>query len=178
MLSTATVETLVAEVRVLMVGSRQVTLSVARQLDWCRHLADMEPFGRVNLDERFVVIGRHRLTGALVLAQYDPHFPRVVWIEASDLTGKLTVCRAVLARHAVGSIMLHYNGHELQVARDALQPCDDATHTGWTDADQCPHWRTNDQDANIDAEIDRHAEAMHLHRSMAALPLIVLAGLR
>lgn len=49
---TATVETLTAEVRVLMVGSRQVTLSVYRQLDeftvfdddWCM----FRPFGRVS----------------------------------------------------------------------------------------------------------------------------------
>jgi hypothetical protein len=44
----ATVEVLTAEVRVLMVGSRQVTLSVARQLDWAvpEHI---EPFGRVRI---------------------------------------------------------------------------------------------------------------------------------
>jgi hypothetical protein len=43
---TATVETLTAEVRVLMVGKRQVTLSVYRQLDKVP-FADTEPFGRV-----------------------------------------------------------------------------------------------------------------------------------
>jgi hypothetical protein len=42
----ATVEVLAAEVRVLMVGSRQVTLSVYRQLDEV-HIATIEPFGRV-----------------------------------------------------------------------------------------------------------------------------------
>jgi hypothetical protein len=43
---TATVEALTAEVRVLMVGSRQITLSVVRQLD--RVAPDLiEPFGRV-----------------------------------------------------------------------------------------------------------------------------------
>jgi hypothetical protein len=44
--STATIETLTAEVRVLMVGKRQVTLSVAKQLDsvdpW-----DIRPWGRI-----------------------------------------------------------------------------------------------------------------------------------
>lgn len=50
--NTANVETLTAEVRVLMVGSRQVTLSVARQLDYYELLYDDEvleftPFGRV-----------------------------------------------------------------------------------------------------------------------------------
>ena len=47
MTHTATVETLTAEVRVLMVGSRQVTLSVYRQLDR-RPSDEVEPFGRVS----------------------------------------------------------------------------------------------------------------------------------
>jgi hypothetical protein len=42
----ATVEVLTAEVRVLQVGRRQVTLSVVRQLDWANP-ADVVPFGRV-----------------------------------------------------------------------------------------------------------------------------------
>lgn len=62
---TATVETLTAEVRVLMVGSRQITLSVARQLDEVAYW-DITPFGRISLNikpewgekERIDVIGR------------------------------------------------------------------------------------------------------------------------
>jgi hypothetical protein len=42
----ATVEVLTAEVRVLMVGSRQITLSVARQLDEI-DAGDITPFGRI-----------------------------------------------------------------------------------------------------------------------------------
>jgi hypothetical protein len=42
----ATVEVLTAEVRTLMVGSRQVTLSVYNQLDEVEY-PDIEPFGRV-----------------------------------------------------------------------------------------------------------------------------------
>ena len=42
--STATVETLTAEVRVLMVGNRQITLSVAKQLDEVP-IAEIEVFG-------------------------------------------------------------------------------------------------------------------------------------
>lgn len=70
--TTATVETLTAEVRVLAVGSRQITLSVAKQLDdipW----EDLEPMGRVNLGIKYRrgetefldVIGRDCETGAL-----------------------------------------------------------------------------------------------------------------
>lgn len=75
--STATVETLAAEVRVLMVGNRQVTLSVYRQLDIV--LPEMiEPFGRVNdskdaevrrVPYSIFVVGKHRETGALVRSE-------------------------------------------------------------------------------------------------------------
>lgn len=72
--STATVESLQAEVRVLMVGNRQVTASMARQLDQVA-LADLIPMGRVRTkDNSFIyceVIGRHRVTGALVRAEVD-----------------------------------------------------------------------------------------------------------
>jgi hypothetical protein len=47
MTTTATVELLTAEVRVLMVGSRQVTLSVYRQLDQVMP-GRIQPFGRVH----------------------------------------------------------------------------------------------------------------------------------
>jgi hypothetical protein len=50
MTTTATVQTLTAEVRVLMVGSRQVTLSVYRQLDYCPP-DEIEMFGRVRADK-------------------------------------------------------------------------------------------------------------------------------
>jgi hypothetical protein len=83
--TTATVEVLTAEVRTLMVGSRQVTLSVYRQLDgvggvgW-EWMKDFEPFGRVHdsKDESefmpgvLFLIGRHRETGALVRAWLVP----------------------------------------------------------------------------------------------------------
>lgn len=71
-------ETLTAEVRVLMVGSRQVTLSVAKQLDRVAY-EDMDPpLGRIRTGRKIrdddigryhlnlEIIGRHRKTGALV----------------------------------------------------------------------------------------------------------------
>jgi hypothetical protein len=76
-MATATVEVLTAEVRALMVGSRQVTLSVFRQLDWA-WWCEMIPMGRVN-DERSadsstkLAIGRHVETGALVRAGMKDH---------------------------------------------------------------------------------------------------------
>jgi len=76
MSTTATVETLTASVHVLMVGSnRQVTLSVARQLDQVRY-SELEPMGRVRLtnrDQGFDIIGRERASGALVISGWPAH---------------------------------------------------------------------------------------------------------
>ncbi len=61
--TTARVEVLTAEVRVLVVGSRQITLSVFRQLDRVDS-ALIEPFGRVRDkpadpgSDRVVIVGR------------------------------------------------------------------------------------------------------------------------
>ena len=75
--TTATVETLTAEVRVLMVGSRQVTLSVFKQLDVVP-LAEIEVFGRTSSGREYrtyitsgarspvELVGRSTKTGALV----------------------------------------------------------------------------------------------------------------
>jgi hypothetical protein len=57
----ATVEVLTAEVRVLQVGRRQVTLSVVRQLDWADP-ADVVPFGRVRTGD--TPPGRVRAVGS------------------------------------------------------------------------------------------------------------------
>lgn len=70
---TAEVTTLTAEVKTLMIGSRQVTLSVFRQLDWVDN-DEIDEFGRVNdpnmrSNTRFqpvVVVGRHKKNGTLV----------------------------------------------------------------------------------------------------------------
>lgn len=70
MISTASVQTLTAEVRVLMVGSRQVTLSVAKQLDVVE-LGDLKPFGRVRLNDGVWVIGADG-AGVLSLARGEP----------------------------------------------------------------------------------------------------------
>jgi hypothetical protein len=61
-----------AEVRVLQIGNRQVTLSVFKQLDWVTPIW-IEPFGRVSdgSDHWDVVrvVGRHRETGVLVRSE-------------------------------------------------------------------------------------------------------------
>jgi hypothetical protein len=87
--TTALVTTLTAEVRVLMVGNRQVTLSVHRQLDWVKD-DEIEPFGRVHDKSQsdlwgsgyVFVVGRDVSTGALVKASRSK-FP-VVSLSQSD----------------------------------------------------------------------------------------------
>jgi len=67
--TTASVEVLTAEVRTLMVGSRQVTMSVWKQLDVV-HIDECEPFGRVKYDKAepgdVWIVGRHVSDGSLV----------------------------------------------------------------------------------------------------------------
>jgi hypothetical protein len=55
-------------VRILMIGNRQATRELVRQLDVVT-LEELEPFGRVHLGHcSYAAIGRHRETGELVLA--------------------------------------------------------------------------------------------------------------
>lgn len=72
------VQVLTAEVRTLVVGSRQVTMSVYNQLDDVAP-AEIEPFGRVNpkdtRPDMIYVVGRHVITGALVSSDV-PRVPR------------------------------------------------------------------------------------------------------
>ncbi len=67
---TATVEVLTAEVRVLMVGSRQITLSVFRQLDIVPYDSCI-PMGRVNdsKDQERWIVGKNS-NGNLVRGQF------------------------------------------------------------------------------------------------------------
>ena len=68
----AHVQVLTAEVRTLMVGSRQVTLSVYNQLDFVPH-SQIKPFGRVNPKEgdrhALYVVGKDKAGGSLVRAR-------------------------------------------------------------------------------------------------------------
>jgi hypothetical protein len=76
-ITTATVKLLQAEVRVLLVGNRQVSLSMAKQLDHAP-LEEIEPFGRLKLPGlprgvSYCAVGRHKSTGALVLSRRPAH---------------------------------------------------------------------------------------------------------
>jgi hypothetical protein len=74
---TATVEVLTAAVHVLMVGSRQVTLSVYRQLDECRDFEQFVPFGRVHVkseSHKWELVGVDKRSGALVRVERHKAF--------------------------------------------------------------------------------------------------------
>jgi hypothetical protein len=69
---TATIETLTASVKTLVVGARQVTLTIFKQLDVV-DVSEMIPFGRVNPNgdggpDWVTVVGKRKITGELVRA--------------------------------------------------------------------------------------------------------------
>jgi hypothetical protein len=178
---TATVETLTAEVRVLMVGSRQVTLSVAKQLD-VRLLSDVTVFGRVKLaSDRDYVIGADA-EGRLVLAAYERlgaiGTPYVV---DTDLDGgKIIVCAAYVrrARHDL-QITLKFQGRSVVFDLDGVQTCGIKEHENYFDMRAtCEHWDTNGLEGSIQRVLDEHDAERDRHKAAGEAPLIVLAGLR
>jgi hypothetical protein len=74
--TTATVESLQASVRVLMVGNRQVTASMAKQLD------EVEP-------HQLIPMGR------VVLGARDPQWPEITVVGAHRVTSELVRCTVV-----------------------------------------------------------------------------------
>lgn len=102
---TATVETLTAEVRVLQVGNRQITTSVANQLDHLDDTALIEPMGRVRLSSVKCIlckkanpflgpqvpdylIGSHKTTGDLILLGPCALLPAFKYIQDTYPPGK------------------------------------------------------------------------------------------
>lgn len=183
-ISTATVETLTAEVRVLMVGSRQITLSVAKQLDWVDY-ALLEVFGRVRLTDETLLIGRAP-NGSLSLAKLPPapDYPIEISLINADYE-RITVCSALRAtysryegRFLVYYHELSYNGTLIYVPSNLTAPCKQHFH-GFDDKSACsPPWSANGLEQDIEAEIANYNAALTKHQQYASLPLIVLAGLR
>jgi len=170
----ATVKVLTAEVRILQVGSRQVTLSVYRQLDWANS-DEIEPFGRVRdredqkhktPGEVFVVgVGQD---GSLVRASLLP--PKIM-VDGTDLVeipewSQLTsgLVHDAESRHVVIVWDLKKVGRFRDYGRDAR----------W-------RWREDAHDAFMARVVKQTAaydEAEHRYQEWCALSLIVLAGLR
>lgn len=182
MAETATVELLTAEVRVLMVGSRQVTLSVAKQLDQV-DLTGMEPFGRVRVGDDQRIIGRSRDSGALVLAQFRQLKRHRVWIDNDDLNpdddSLAVVCDREIA--AAGAFSLRFGDRHIRLAEDATSRCGRHPYDPCvkdTEQPVCGSWNPNGNEKHIQAAIDAWEADDALHQQAAALPLIVLAGLK
>lgn len=83
--TTATVETLTAEVHVLKVGNRQITLSVAKQLDVIP-FDRLRPFGRIHLNgpprretDSVDVVGVDIETGALCRSRLARNYDSRPW---------------------------------------------------------------------------------------------------
>lgn len=104
---TATVETLTAEVRVLMVGNRQITQSVAKQLDTVK-LSGIEPFGRVRIAGEEMVIGRRKDGADLVTAQIRIDEPNKIEWWASEIPEIL----GDEARINIPSRLVKYDRHD------------------------------------------------------------------
>lgn len=213
--ATATVETLTAEVRVLMVGSRQVTLSVYRQLDWLEASA-IVAFGRVSTgrkrdedevpggielvgvddDGNLVRSGSwppdqferaplvfdhwcyHRETevtysNPCIVAEEGRH--KLYWRHRSD-DMRMPVPCPLISQHRPECHCRDYRSSENMKFSKWL--CAERYHQSrvgaFCDMDKLElSWRNK-----ADDEFRELVKARCLHDKMAALPLIVLAGLR
>lgn len=177
----AAVTTLTAEVRTLVVGTRQVTLSVAKQLDVV-HIVDLRVMGRVRLNgDHKHVIGT-AADGSLALARYsEPWYPRPRFIDADDLTGKATVCQSL---QADDYYPLEIGGENFRLARGAAEQCTVEEHARWSQQQQkCDGWTAPPEVMAQIATVVRgkilgEQIARAAHKAAAAAPLIVLAGLK
>jgi hypothetical protein len=177
--TTAEVETLVAEVRVLMVGNRQITLSVAKQLDRVS-LKDVIAFGRIRPEKGdHLVIGRHLDDGSLVTALWLPL--RDCMVFSADLTGPIVLCTQHLVpldayEMPVGVEVLWRERLIYLVARDDnIRWCE---HTHQDEESCATAVDFADQDEAIAVAVERIDKWNEPHLAASQLPLIVLAGLR
>lgn len=189
--ATATVETLTATVNVLVVGNRQITLSVARQLD-AVPLADLTVMGRVKISQ-----GDHHVIGTdpqggLAIAEYNPRIrlgisgDLMLHLEPEDVPGGLDVCRLDwrygYSYH--GSETSTWSGdkyYRLDMGRPVLANAKvvkicGASHKGTTACQ--PPGITPEITALLQRQHEGHLMTLKLHKAAAASPLIVLAGLK
>jgi hypothetical protein len=177
--TTATVETLTAEVRTLVVGSRQVTLSIAKQLDWVP-ISDLRIMGRVKLSpDEDTVIGSAP-DGSLAIAKYS-RYPNAkpIRIYKDDLNEPVRVCKYIPQRLYSEFFPLDFYGVPIEIHKDAVVRCE---VVGGKEAHSGCGWNPLGQQQTIHKEISRQrtANALYLQQSRLAVaaPLIVLAGLK
>jgi hypothetical protein len=177
--ATAQVEVLTAEVRVLMVGSRQVTLSVYRQLDPV-HTFAIDPFGRVSDEKSEKLDWPH-----------DPWYRADVYVVGVDQEdGALVRSRMYVAEtpddvhETIRSLsrQIHENeqAHE-QKLREVAQAHDEmAGHFYRREVDSIERDRLQlvQRLAQAQRALTPARANLELAHRWQALPLIVLAGLR
>jgi hypothetical protein len=185
MTDTATVETLTAEVRCLMVGSRQVTLSVAKQLDIIP-LKDIRVFGRVKVNVSGTKYGNDRYvigadpSGDLCMAEYSGLPAYTPWFGKGDtaVIGPVTVCRSVMTdTYEHDTYTLSLEGIRFQIDRAATIPCKGHSYNPGEKCD--PVWSaTPPLWPALQAERQRALEDKARNVAAEQAPLIVLAGLK
>lgn len=169
--SSTTVETLTAEVRVLMVGNRQITQSVAKQLDIV-DISDVEPFGRVRVGSVQMVIGS--MDGQLVVAEIPGIANYIGFIASDSFTYPTDVKISSFCQD--DRVIGEWLGHKIAVtyrSRLVNSPITTVTpRIGRT-------WKFSDRDRNsLERAVDDHLKYKSQRESALELPLIVLAGLR
>lgn len=188
--TSATVEVLTAEVRTLMVGKRQVTMSVYKQLD-CVEDDVCEPFGRVTFDDpRYYVwvVGRDKRTGVLVRSKRERPMSPEHWSKPVTSPPEMAdewcvpgprrprrigrydprwTTPAVIAED--GDLAVVWEIPENATVDETITPGD------WTFASPDARRRA-EEIARETIEMYRRDEASY--REWKELPLIVLAGLR
>lgn len=195
----AEITTLTAEVRTLVVGSRQITLSVAKQLDSVP-LHELTVMGRVRLSaEQHTVIGT-ATDGSLATASYSPYlrlgktWGMKLHLEAEHLAGsKVIVCGLDDRYNSAGDRLYTWtdkpyyrrklgepsHGREVWISAAATEQCGVEHHR--RDEAACD-WVFGDSWDAVEAELQSQHQVHHfvvkLHQQAAAAPLIVLAGLR
>lgn len=182
---TATVETLTAEVRVLMVGSRQVTLSVYGQLDEAER---MEVFGRVNPKTAapgyVYFIGRNPEDGSLVRGSVPAtenavrNENRDLWRAIHDSRNSQERLSAFVKRHSDSYPRCSMEDHSQCKIYASGRPGDSriVRQVAEVEADI---QRLRTEIAELQRTGDQEiAQALALADKIAAAPLIVLAGLR
>lgn len=176
---TATVETLTAEVRVLMVGSRQVTLSVYSQLDYA-DFEDIESFGRVRpkdaqLDYIYLV-GRYRETGTLVRSSVPGGYQSIRqesgWRDYEYAIQEARGRAAATARDMERNETWEKNHHDQLGDRHQCQVNKIEAELAEIEQAKADVARLEREYAEIEAPFKKQAA------EVSRLPLIVLAGLR
>lgn len=173
MTETATVETLTAEVRVLMVGNRQITLSVFHQLDRCP-AEDVKPFGRVrvtkDLPRDVVEIVGAAPDGNLVRANVSRPTTTFRGMDIPSEVEHHIAHSAGLKRDQ--TIATSPKGRRLiYISNTSTSPCSVDWGCDLTKAAAAFEKWSVDWVDDLDQEMD-------LYETSSALPLIVLAGLR